>query len=777
MRNIWMLSAANIRKNKGQSVSLLIFVLIAAMFLNLGLTIFMGIGSFFDERAESVHMAHYTAIYQAGADAIDKGLQYMASYPSLEETETLRAIGGWGDYYVNDTQGTGFLFLSSASSDQKMDAPSLIGESLPLTDNAIYIPYFIMRSGGYRVGDDFKLNLSGTELNFTVAGSTAEIMFGAQFNTIHRFYVSEARFSELEKQFPENGLTLISARFENSETGVLFQADYNKVISTDGLYFDLTYDNAKQARTMIPLIAAIVVTAFALILLAVSLMVIRFRIANSIEESMTNIGTQKAVGYRSAEIVAAIVVQYAGIALSGGLAGIALSQAIIPSITKLLEPLVALVINLGFDAVSVVISLGFVLLAAALISFISARRINKLHPLVALRGGLTAHSFKKNALPLDKGHGPLSLLLALKLLFQNKKQAVAVGIIVAAVTMASVAGIAVNYNMNEGRNSFARSLFGEMPEVNFVLKSGEDGAAFGERLLARPEVRKVLGYEVAATLLVDETGILATVVEDCALLEGNMIIDGRYPRHNNEIALGPSILKVAGKKIGDTVMVKSGRNEKEYLITGIVQFMQSNGFNGIITDGGIREIQPDFIFTSFNAYLTDEADTKTLIDGVRAAEGAIFDSIMDVQDNLKSTMDTISGVFAAVAIGIVAVTALVVILVLYMVIKAAILQRRRELGIQKAVGFTTFQLMNQIALNMTPMILFGVILGAIAGYFGLNPMMTALMSGMGIVRVQLPVPIGQTITVGIALVALAYAVSLLIAWRIRKVSAYAMISE
>jgi len=772
-----MLSAANIRKNKGQSVSLLIFVLIAAMFLNLGLTIFMGIGSFFDERAESVHMAHYTAIYQAGADAIDKGLQYMASYPSLEETETLRAIGGWGDYYVNDTQGTGFLFLSSASSDQKMDAPSLIGESLPLTDNAIYIPYFIMRSGGYRVGDDFKLNLSGTELNFTVAGSTAEIMFGAQFNTIHRFYVSEARFSELEKQFPENGLTLISARFENSETGVLFQADYNKVISTDGLYFDLTYDNAKQARTMIPLIAAIVVTAFALILLAVSLMVIRFRIANSIEESMTNIGTQKAVGYRSAEIVAAIVVQYAGIALSGGLAGIALSQAIIPSITKLLEPLVALVINLGFDAVSVVISLGFVLLAAALISFISARRINKLHPLVALRGGLTAHSFKKNALPLDKGHGPLSLLLALKLLFQNKKQAVAVGIIVAAVTMASVAGIAVNYNMNEGRNSFARSLFGEMPEVNFVLKSGEDGAAFGERLLARPEVRKVLGYEVAATLLVDETGILATVVEDCALLEGNMIIDGRYPRHNNEIALGPSILKVAGKKIGDTVMVKSGRNEKEYLITGIVQFMQSNGFNGIITDGGIREIQPDFIFTSFNAYLTDEADTKTLIDGVRAAEGAIFDSIMDVQDNLKSTMDTISGVFAAVAIGIVAVTALVVILVLYMVIKAAILQRRRELGIQKAVGFTTFQLMNQIALNMTPMILFGVILGAIAGYFGLNPMMTALMSGMGIVRVQLPVPIGQTITVGIALVALAYAVSLLIAWRIRKVSAYAMISE
>jgi putative ABC transport system permease protein len=101
-----------------------------------------------------------------------------------------------------------------------------------------------------------------------------------------------------------------------------------------------------------------------------------------------------------------------------------------------------------------------------------------------------------------------------------------------------------------------------------------------------------------------------------------------------------------------------------------------------------------------------------------------------------------------------------------------ILRRRREFGIQKAVGFTTFQRMNQIALGMTPAILIGAAVGAAAGYFGLNPMVAALMSGMGIVKVRLPVPLDQTM-----LVLLAYAVSLLIAWRIRRISAYTLVSE
>jgi len=775
MKNILMLTIANVRKNKSQSVSLFIFVLIAATLLNIGLVIFTGINSFFDERAEQVRAAHLTAIYFSQTDSVAQGLRYMEDYPGVTETEMLEVVGGYGDYYMNGIKSSCFLMLSPDSGEQKLDAPSLVGDHLPLTGGAIYVPYFIMLSGGYDIGDDFRVFLSGAELNFTVAGGTEEIMFGSQTNPVYRFYISDERFEEIAGALPENGIILLSARLENSVDDVFFQADYNREVSTEGLSFAYGYSDAKQSRTVIPVIASIVITAFAIILLAVSLIVIRFRIVNSIEENMTNIGAQKAIGYRSVQIITSIVTQFAGIAIIGGIAGILLSQMLIPVIAKALEPMTALVWNPGFVVGTALIALLSVLLTISIISFLSARRISKLHPLIALRGGLATHSFKRNPLPLEKSRAPLGLVFAIKQLLQKKKQAAAICVIVAAVTMSTVAGIAVNYNMGDGREGFARALFGEMPDANFMLKDNVDGEAFKERLLARPEVRKSFGYETSVTLLVDGINIQASVVEDCSLLESNMIIDGRYPRHNNEIAIGPSTSRVAEKGIGDTVMVKTGESEKEYIVTGIVQFFQNGGFIGMITGGGISEIRPDYRFAGYNVYLWDGASVKTLIESVQTAEGNVFDSVIDMQDNLESLMNSMSGIFTAVAAGILAVTIFVVILVLYMVIKTTILHRKRELGIQKAVGFTTFQLMNQIALNMTPVILAGVVAGAFAGYFGLNPMMVAIMGGMGIVRVNLPVPLDQTIIVCIALVAISYLVSMLIARRIRKISAYALV--
>ena len=775
MRSILMLTFANFRKNKGQTASMLVFMLIAAALLNIGLVLFFGVGDIFDNRAEACHAAHYSAIYQSGSDSIENGLRFIEGYPGVSETEISYAVGGFGDYSLGDTRNNAFVMLCRVSETQKMDAPSLVGESLPLSGDAIYIPYFISLGGGYEIGDSYRLSISGVELVFTVAGRTEEIMFGAQFNNVHRFYVPDARYEEIEKLLPGCDVELVSARLEDGGDAVFFQADYNKEISMEEMYYDFIYGIAKQARTMVPLIASIIITAFAIILILVSLIIIRFRIANSIEENMANIGAEKAVGHTSFQIYMSIVANFAIIALFGGIAGVALSQAAIPMIMKLFEPMIALALDLGFDFASASVSALFTLAAAALISLLAARKIGRLQPLTALRGGIATHSFKKNALPLEKAHGPITLLVALKQLLQNKKQAAMIIIIVAAVTMASVAGLAVNYNMNDGRDNFARALFGEMPEANFTVTDAEHGEAFKERLQKNPEVRKVFGYNAGVPLLVDEKGISAIVVEDCSLLEGNMIIQGRYPKHSNEISLGPSILKVAGKKVGDYVTIKCGENEKEYMVTGIVQYMNQNGFNGIIAESGMRGIKPDFRFTEYNAYIYDRSKTKTFIESVKAAEGDALGSVMDLQDSLKSTMDAMASIFAAVAAAIVAVTAFVVALVLYMVIKTAILRRRRELGIQKAIGFTTLQLMNQIALNMTPIILIGVALGAVAGYFGTNPMMVAMMSGMGIVQVELPVPIGQMIAVCLSLAALSYAVSLAIAWRIRKISAYSMI--
>ncbi len=50
MRSIWMLTAANLRKSKSQTASLLLFALIAAMLLNIGLVMSLKIGVFSTSR-------------------------------------------------------------------------------------------------------------------------------------------------------------------------------------------------------------------------------------------------------------------------------------------------------------------------------------------------------------------------------------------------------------------------------------------------------------------------------------------------------------------------------------------------------------------------------------------------------------------------------------------------------------------------------------------------------------------------------------------------------
>jgi len=114
MNNILMLTYANLRKNRGQTVSLLVFVLIAAMFLNIGLVLLTGIGSFVDERAKQNNSAHITAIYSSQSSVIEEGQRYMESYPGVIETEQLEVVGGMGSIFMNGLESPCMPYLSPA---------------------------------------------------------------------------------------------------------------------------------------------------------------------------------------------------------------------------------------------------------------------------------------------------------------------------------------------------------------------------------------------------------------------------------------------------------------------------------------------------------------------------------------------------------------------------------------------------------------------------------------------------------------------------------------
>ena len=168
-------------------------------------------------------------------------------------------------------------------------------------------------------------------------------------------------------------------------------------------------------------IVATILVAFATIIVLVSLIVIRFRVSNSIEDGMANIGVLKAIGYTSRQILSSIILQFILIAFSASVVGIALSYVLMPFLGSIISTLSGLVWIQSFDLNINLVSIFLVVFCVVIVTLLSAFRVRKILPVAALRGGIQTHSFRKNHFPLEKAKGGLHFLLAIKSMLANIK--------------------------------------------------------------------------------------------------------------------------------------------------------------------------------------------------------------------------------------------------------------------------------------------------------------------------------------------------------------------
>ena len=768
MKNIWMLAKANLRKSKSQTVSVLLIVIVAALMLNVGLVLFTGVGSFFDERAKELNAPSFVTILPA-SEPFDAQLAYIENFEGVSQVELQSALVGMGSFLLDDLELSGNIIIAPQTAYQQMNPPSLIGEYLPLSYNGIYIPHFLFLRGGFEIGDSFVVELSGENMQFYVAGSNEEIMFGSDFNNLWRVHISQERFEGLLPQFEANESVLISAQTDNDgrSLSINFGTEFDAIT--------LSYGGVSNNRTFISVIAASMMVFFAAILLIVSIIVIRFRIANDIEEYMVNIGIQKAVGYKSRQIILSIVMQFGLIAFIGGLFGIGFAQLVLPLAAGIIEPQLGLVWNPAFEIAAMLVTVGLLVALILLFSFMASRRIKKLHPLIALRGGITTHSFRRNPAPLDKTKGSLNFLMAIKHLARKKGQAFMVGLIIAAVTFVSVEGLLISYNLSINTSSFMQ-FFGEIPDAFTFVGDAEEAERFREEIEPMPGVEMVLGLEFNR-LMTDDISIAFTIVEDFNLIDPPSLIYGRLPVLENEVVLDTWALQELGKDVGDWVTISDSGAQKDFIVTGIIQEMDTN--IGMIGYESMLYFRPDFQFVGFFIYFEQGVDIDEFIVDFAAMHPDLNVLLINALPLFETQMAAMGNIFVAVTVVILAVGSAVVIMVLYLIIKTITIRRRREFGIQKALGFTTAQLVKQMVLSLTPSIIIGTAVGAVAAYFLFNPVFL-LMSrsmGMGIVQSSLLIPLSWVVVSAIAIVALAFVVALLVSWRLRKVSAYALVSE
>jgi len=777
MQKMIILVRGNIKKNKGQMISMLLIIIVAALLLNIGALSFYNFGLFFDEKAEQLNAPHVTIFISK--DAYRPAHEdFLRSDPPVTQTNTEEVLYMPGCCFAfGDGKLAQNIIFQNAGLDRDMAPLSIVVEEAELAKNSLYAPYILQSGGGYELGDTITLEYMNQEYDFRISGFVEDIMLGSTNMSIIGFYMPEP----LYKRFMADGLALpavmLSAQLTDQRLSDDVVEGYNAFFSEeDSVLGGMPITLVKLARSFSANIAAMIIVAFALIIISVALIVIRFRISDNIRDDIKDIGALKAVGFTSRQVKTVILLQFLGITTLGSLLGIAISYLAVPMLSTIFSAQTGLPWHQGFAPATSAVCLAIILIAVAINVLHSSRQLNSLEPIIAISGDMKTRSFKKNFFRLEKTKGNLQFILARKLIMQKLGQNIMIALIIAAVTFASAFGLVLFYNMAVNTDIFIGTVAGEVCSLGVSSLSNLNTARLCEEIGAMQGVRKAIIFDDIGTII-NEEAYVASITEDFSELEGQLLYFGSYPQSADEVAVGGAIIERYGKTVGDTVVIRKGNKDAEYIISGLIQSGNNIGRIMLLTTEGVKRIMPDYLPSFIYVYLHEGEDAAAFISLLEDRFGSVIDTPVNLDDLIKGVVGSYLTIIMLMAIIILFITGFIVTLILYFVIKTMISQRRRDFGVQKAVGFTTFQLVQQISLSFMPIVAAGSITGIIAGYLWISPLVSALFRSTGIMKFDMIIAHLWLAILCVGIAVFSYIIAIIISSRTRKISAYSLVTK
>ena len=271
------------------------------------------------------------------------------------------------------------------------------------------------------------------------------------------------------------------------------------------------------------------------------------------------------------------------------------------------------------------------------------------------------------------------------------------------------------------------------------------------------------------------------------------------------------------------IVIEKNGMERSYIITGIISSMMNSYRNVYMTSDGYKWLMGNITPNTLAIYLEDDVDKEAFVEnlqykysGVKSGDRsdnpearlqALADEKMDILLNQYGVTDVdytirigdkiISGnsnkhmiknvtnwdgmvnvQMASIAESVklmsifaVILVAIVVAVILGIITSSNVKRQRQSLGIMKGLGYSSKDLMTQMALKIMPVTIVSVI---ISGFLGIIVNKIFWMSGFGsIAKTNVPV----LIVMEILLVAFCYIVTYISAGKVKKISVTELMTE
>ncbi|MCX4315164.1 MAG: ABC transporter permease, partial [Lachnospiraceae bacterium] len=324
-------------------------------------------------------------------------------------------------------------------------------------------------------------------------------------------------------------------------------------------------------------------------------------------------------------------------------------------------------------------------------------------------------------------------------------------------------------NMILDMTPFLNMIVGETADSCINVNVGAEEALL-EKLEADWQVEKSYLYH---SLTVSEVGgldLMVTISDDFSRVNNqNVVLEGRFPKYENEMAIAAKYAKERGLQIGDEIWISTGGSKANYLISGFTQVTNNLGKDCLMTKEGYERLG-ELQNVSYYLNLAEGTDIEQFHKEIKEE----FERDVNMTINIKTTIEGASAVYISlmtiIVLAILVLSMIVIVFVLYLLVRLMLGRKKQEYGILKALGFTSRQLMLLTALSFLPAMIGATVVGLVVSSILINPLIALFLEGIGIVKCTFFVPVGFVVAAGVGLVLFAFAVACLLSWRVKRIS-------
>jgi ABC-type antimicrobial peptide transport system permease subunit len=790
MYRYFFIAKNNMKKQKKDMITFFIMTFISAFLIFICMTMLLETGKLLDTLHEKTNSADLMILLNSDNKAVNakmediiRGREEVKEYEAAEYASTngkYRHKGEkrWTEYglmfFKNDLPG-------------KVQSPTV--DVTKLKDNEIVLPIALCTS--FCIGDSIQFKIDDFTYEFKIVGFNEDTYFCSPMNMgSYLCFVTPRAFDNL--MFDDaNGMLTHGYRYsvvckdKDLDTGtfsdeieseyIAWRAEYTAAhpgVNVGGYNF-LPRGIMYSASTILPYMFVAIMLLFAIIIFAISLVIIDFSIKNFIMTNMKNTAIMEASGYTVKEMVLILLTQLLTVSGVGSIVGVAVGALSIGKVGYIMYFLLGLKWNRPINAGIAIGVVIFICIVVSLLTLLLGRDYKKTTVLEALRGGINAHNFKKNFFSFDKSNLPVSVTLALKETFGRFRSQLGIIFIAAILTVSAVIVMGMV-------DTFASSSEAVMNIGGFIFEDAEVDIE-SEEMLETINNMSTVEYVYGDTWVTVEISkgkkkqnITSRAFTDTSNIIGGGLAEGRWPKHNNEIMMATNAAKTFGVTVGDTVNVKYGINEESYIVCGLNQTFNNLGMMAFFTTDGMRrivnvhpsvgevKIKSNFSYNDF------EKEFKSVYPDIE---------VISIDEAAASIVNLIIGSMKICAILIAVLTGLIIAFVESLIIRTQINREWRNLGVSKALGYTSGQLIWQTVLSNIPGVLMGIAIGLLTGGLLGEKGCQAMFSIFGYKKVTFNIYPFSYVLVAILIISVAMVTSALKGKRIQTLEPVKMITE